>query len=886
MRRLCRWFVFGLSVVVVFAVRAPADDNLPILHLRDGWAIQSSDAFRESGEVISTPRFVPRGWVPATVPTTVLGALVDAGRVPDPYYGTNLQRVPGGKPFGLDVSLSAMPMLSPYRHPWWYRRTFHLPPSFAGQTIWLELGGVNYRANVWLNGRLVAGLREIAGPFRRFALDITDAAAVGGTNCLAIEVLAPTLFDLSYNWVDWSPAPPDRNVGLVREVKISASGPVVLRHPFVQTALDRVGYRWADLAVIAEATNATAAPVHGVLHVSFEGRTFSQSVQLEANEARLITFAPDDYPALHVTNPRVWWPARWGPQNMYDLQMRFEVGGAISDRQAVRFGVRHIGSRFTAEGYRVFQINGHDLLVRGAGWSPDLLLRSSPARTEAELQYALDLGLNVLRLEGKPETEEFMSRCDELGLLVISGWCCCDLWEFWPLWDDEDRRVAMASLRDQITHLRNHPSATAWFNGSDWPPPASVEREYVRILHELRWPNPVLSSASETATSVTGRTGVKMRGPYDYVPPEYWYTDTARGGAFGFNTETGPGPAPPPVESLRRMLPKKHHWPIDAAWRYHAGRFWFGNLDAFNRALDQRFGTAGDLETYARRAQVLAYDTHRAMFEAYGRNKYRSTGVIQWLLNNPWPSLIWHLYDHYLRPGGSYFGAKKALEPLHVQYSYDDRSVVVVNSLRRPFPGLRVSARVVNLDMSEKFARQVTVDVPADGVVRAFVLPEPADLSRTYFVRLALHDADGQAISHNFYWLSTRPVVMDWSRADQHLTPTTQDADLTGLNSLPVASVSVPASVLADEDRDGERRAMVRVKNSSARLAFFVRVRLMRGRTDDEVLPIRWSDNYLSLMPGEERELTARFLGQDLRGHPPVIKIDGWNVRPFIVPIP
>ena len=239
-------------------------------------------------------------------------------------------------------------------------------------------------------------------------------------------------------------------------------------------------------------------------------------------------------------------------------------------------------------------------------------------------------------------------------------------------------------------------------NGSDNPPVAEVEKKYIEIVKELDWPNPFESSATERPTEVSGKTGVKMTGPYDWVPPNYWLLDKTRGGAHGFNTETGPGPAIPPIESLRKMLPEDHLWPVNTWWDYHAGGGAFKDLKIFTTALNARYGPSGGVEEFARKAQVMAYEGHRAMFEAFGRNKYTSTGVIQWMLNNAWPSMIWHLYDWYLRPGGSYFGAKKANEPLHIQYSYDDGSVVVVNSFYQAYPGMKARAWVYNIDMTRE----------------------------------------------------------------------------------------------------------------------------------------------------------------------------------------
>ncbi len=372
---------------------------------------------------------------------------------------------------------------------------------------------------------------------------------------------------------------------------------------------------------------------------------------------------------------------------------------------------------------------------------------------------------------------------------------------------------------------------------------------------------------------MSGPSGVKMRGPYAYVPPSYWLTDTERGGAFGFATEIGPGAAVPPLESLERMLPADRLWPINEYWMFHAGGGQFRDLSRFTEALEARYGPATNVEDYARKAQALAYEGQRAMFEAYGRNKYRSTGVIQWMLNDAWPSLIWHLYDHYLRPGGGYYGTKKACEPVHVQFSYDDRSVAVVNDEQHPHEGLTVTARLLNLDLSEAFAGEVQIDLPADTVVRALTLPRPEGLSRTHFLVLEVTDAAEELVSSNFYWLSTQEDVLDWENTRWYYTPTETHADLTALADLPETTLALD---LEPAGPDGAVR--VRVRNTGSSLAFQVHVRVEDADDGQEVLPVFWSDNYLPLLPGESRTLTAEFL----HGPAPArvtLTAEAWNAQ-------
>jgi exo-1,4-beta-D-glucosaminidase len=385
-----------------------------------------------------------------------------------------------------------------------------------------------------------------------------------------------------------------------------------------------------------------------------------------------------------------------------------------------------------------------------------------------------------------------------------------------------------------------------------------------------------VSSAHHEPSKLTGPSGVKMRGPYEWVPPIYWYADTRLGGAHGLATEIGPGPAPPPVESLRRFIPEEDLWPIGEVWGFHAGGGPFRSLDVFNEAMNARYGEPGGLEEYALEAQVAAYESHRAMFEAFRARKYTATGVIQWMLNNAWPGLIWHLYDFYLRPGGSYFGAKKANEPLHVLYAYDDRSVVVVNATLKDFPGMTVTARVVDLHGVERHEQTETVDVAPDGAAEVFSLPGPVDITPTYFVVLTLDDPTGGTVSRNVYWLSTKPETLAWNETKWYYTPVEGYADLTALRSLPPAEVEASARFATTGDQG---RAYVRLENASDGMAFFVHASVRAGEDGDEVLPVLWSDNDVTLAPGESVDLTAEYAAGALGAAPPVVRVEGWNVE-------
>jgi exo-1,4-beta-D-glucosaminidase len=844
------------------------------IFLREGWQLQSSQGVRGDGETFSSPLFTAHDWYGAAIPSTVLAALIDNGLYKDPYLGINLRSIPGCTyPIGAMFENLPMPEDSPFAQPWWYRTAFDVPQGFAGKKMWLHFGGINYRANLWINGKKVADASEFAGFWRAFEFDVTALVQPGPRNALALQVFAPQPDDLALTFVDWNPMPPDKCMGIHRDVYLSQSGPLRLRNAQVVTKFETPDLRSASLTIFANLTNAENRAIEGAIHARIGWIAISQRVAFDPRESKTITLSPESHPQLVLKDPKLWWPAPLGPQHLHRLHVSIETGGIVSDEQTATFGIREVTSELDDRDHRLFKVNGRPILIRGAAWTPDMMLRRSYARDRAQIDYVADMHLNAIRLEGKLPDDYFFDLCDRYGILVIAGWCCCDQWERWNEWTPENYRIAAESLRTQMRRFRNHPCMLTWLYGSDNAPPQDVEAMYRGVIAEERWPNPYLASAASRSTVGGGLTGVKMTGPYDYVAPAYWYEDTKHGGAFGFNTETSPGAAVPPLESLERMLPPDHLWPIDEYWNYHAAGGEFRSLARFTRAIEARYGRATSVEDYVAKAQLICYEGERAMFEAYRRNKYLSTGVVQWMLNNAWPEMFWHLFDYYLRPGGGYFGAKKANEPLHVLYSYDDRSVSIVNAYHRTFAAVIVRAAIYDLESVRRFHRERTIDVAADSSIRAFELPEIASLSTTYFLNLELLDASRKILSRNFYWLSARPDVFDWAASTWYMTPLREYADFSALASLQSAPPRVDRFTV---NRYGdEERAHVVLHNPSDRISFFNRLMITKGTQGDEVLPILWEDNYLTLLPGERRTITARYRIKDLDGTQPAIKVSG-----------
>lgn len=848
---------FGIITLLSFLTFYSQAQTTNRLYLKNNWAIQSSAKIKAGGKEISSVTWKPENWYPATVPSTVLSTLVDNKVFPDPYYGTNIEKLPG---FYRGVR-KEMPQDSPFRAAWWYRTVFELPALFKGKHTWIKFHSINYKANIWLNGNLVADTAEIQGAYRLFDLDVTRFAKPGGDNCLALEIFPPKGSDLTITWVDWNPTPPDRATGIWYDVTVESTGDVGILHPHVITDLDLPSTQSAKITVSAEVKNTRSAAIKGVLKGKIDNIEFSKEVSLEPTETKLVSFTPDQFKQLVMNKPRLWWPHTVGPQNLYDLKLAFELEGKVSDSCHVRFGVRKITSwmnAFDKKRTRVFQINGKNIVIRGGGYVQDMMMRPSRERIDADIAYAKHMNLNALRMEAPRGDDYLFEKCDEEGILVMVGWCCCSIWEDWKKWTPHVAEVAELSWRDQIVHLRNHPSVFVWLYGSDLYPPARIEKRYISVLDQYDQTRPYLSSATQAASEIAGYTGVYM-GPYPkgyaYGTPSYWYKK------LEFNTEAGPsGEQIAPIESMRKMMPEKDLWPISESWNIRLHKVFYPLM---REALSNRYGNAQSAEEYSMKSQVLQLESTRGMFEAYAGNKYRSSGIIYWMYNSAWPSLYWQLFDYYYAPNGAFYGAKSACEPLHIQYSYADSCIYVVNGLYKEFRNLKASLRLFDFQMKERLTEEVTVDIGSDGVKKVIEFKKPTNLGNIYFLKLDLKNATGETISSNFYWLS--------SKGDEK-------ADFTDLNKL--AKVKIKHSITAVK-HDGKKLTLtIELENPSSSLAFSVNPKIIKNKSKDLLLPVFWDDNYFSLLPKEKRTLDVLFNLNKLDGESPVLKIEGWNITP------
>ncbi len=584
--------------------------------------------------LISQPGFDSSNWYTVRkMPATVLQVLQENGVYKNLYFGMNL-----ATPKDL------------WKQDWWYRTTFTAP---AGRDVFsLIFKGINYRADIWLNGHKVANRATVVGMYDSFEFNVTQFIIPGGQNVLAVKVTPEHSLEgengveLADSWLDWinwkylgyhNPEKhldisfvPDRNAGIWKRVFLSSTGAVTIRNPYVSTDLPLPATSPALLTVYCDLRNNTPKPVSGTLsgEITRPGKPtikVQQDVQLFRNQTKEVTFTPAEHAELSVADPDLWWPYQWGEPNLYQLKLDFKLNdkNEISDSQSIDFGIRTITQGRDSDnnfpeigsgGNFYLQVNGKDYLIRGGVYSPDLLFRNDPERDAAIMRYAKDLGLNLLRWELKIADDTMLERADREGMPVMLGWMCCAQWEHWDLWNAEDQWVARDSLRARIRELRSHPAVVLWANGSDGLPPDPVLNDYHQILKEEHWQNAMVDTVSHVNRTWSG---IHMAGPYVWRPPYYWFSDKY-GPARGSSAEEGDNETIPPVESLKKFIPAEKLWPINEYWYFHAGANEGNNtLENIQRVIDKRYGPSSSVEEFSKKAQLAHYEDVRAQYETY-----------------------------------------------------------------------------------------------------------------------------------------------------------------------------------------------------------------------------------------------------------------------------
>jgi exo-1,4-beta-D-glucosaminidase len=868
-------WILALMVNILFTTATPFE---PV----HSWRVVSSAAITGNATKLSLPGIDTSKWYRLNATKGTLMATLIANGVyteNDLFYSTILQEVNTDQ----------------FRVPWYYRTeiTFEAPHD-RHNWYTLKTNGISSRADIYLNGHLVADKETQAGAYVGLWYDVTDDLRVNENNVLLIKVF-PTDYnrDFALGFVDWNPYPPDNGTGVWRDVEFKRSGQVGLSTPRVQTTLD------GDVTVYVDVKNlANNVLGSGTLHCYIYDPDGHKINELEST----FDLKPGAQAKLEVKtkvdNPQIWWPKQWGKQPLYNVQCNATLDGInhISDTTTTNFGIRTVS--FTLDPIyndTTFSVNNHPFQVLGAGYTSDIFLRFNEHKLVAQFQYVLDMGLNTIRLEGKQEHPRLYSLADEMGIMLLSGWECCDKWEGWAYndegsgekWAAADYRTANASMRHEAQMMQPHPSMLGFLVGSDFWPDDRATSLYVDALNNLDWNTPVLASASQRgAPDMLGNGGMKMDGLYDWVPPNYWFDDEQRlGAAGGFGSELGAGVGTPELGSLSQFLSPsdlEDLWNAPNKGLYHMSTniSSFYTREIYNDALYARYGVPTCLHDYLIKAQMMDYEATKAQFEAYisrwDKDLERpATGAIYWMLNNAWPSLHWNLFDYYLKPAGAYFGMKSAMGKLqHVVYDYANQGVYVIDRRLESNHGEDL-ARIVEievLDLNGKMLRRDSAKATTilNSAVKVTTISSLANLTEVHLLRLQLKATTTDTVlGTNTYILAPTLDVLDWDNSTWYHTPVTSYSDFSALSTMAAADLHTTF--------DGRKLVL---KNKSKVPAVFVRMNLVDGKGED-VLPVRWSENYVTLWPGEEKVVHVEHETIDKGGVR--IEVDGRNVGKRII---
>ncbi len=845
-----------VSTLAVLPATAGAASSTPAsVTITDGWQLQDVAKAPEPGAEVSSAAFNTRGWYAATVPGTVLTSLVNDHVYPEPLYGEN------ERPEVIPESLC--------HTSYWYRSVIGVPRAYRKHHVWLNFEGINYSSEVWVNGVKVGSTR---GAFIRGIFDITAEVKPGQRAVVAVLVApqphpgiphehtlrngvgknggitaidGPTFLS-TIGW-DWLDAVRDRDTGIWQKVYLSATGPVLVKNPLVTTDLPLPRTDSADVGVRVTVENVSDKPVTGRLTGTIENIVFERQVELAAHSTEQIVFDDKTTPALRMEHPRLWWPNGYGAQEMYRLHLAFRMGRATSDAQDVDFGVRKITYSVPGTDTLTISVNGVPIFIRGGDWGLDEAMKRIPReRLDAEIHMHQLAHLNLIRnWVGQSTDEDFYELCDKYGILVWDEF-------FQPNPSDgpnpTDLETYVANVRDKVLRYRNHPSIALWCARNEGYPPPEIDAALRTLLAELE-------PTRRYQPSSTDGAGVRSHGPYYWRTPREFYKVTDD----YFKTETG-SVSVPTLESIEGMMPRKDWETIDDDWAAHDLAKGAQHGDQYPLELAARYGKLANLADFARKAQLANYEAFRAMYE--GRNAelfHPTTAIITWMSNPAQPSFVWQLYHYDLEPNASLFAVMHASEMVHIQLNEADGEVQVVNNRPEALPGVTARTSVYDLNGTLVSTHETKLTAAADAATNLGPIDFAPQLSEVYFVRLELRDAGGALLSSNFYW-QAKPDHRD---------------DLTALNEMPMVALTAKAETL-EGTIDGRRQIEVTLHNPTHNVALMTHVQLRR-RSGERILPVFYSDNYVSLTPDETRTITIEAAESDFHGEDALIVLDGWN---------
>ncbi len=892
MKKITLLSVLLLSFCACFAQPKPYKerDFEMVLTSKDGhgggyaWKMRKAGDVTIKSEDISKVGFDEKDWLPAIVPGTVLNSLVYNKVYPEPYFGINnrikSKQIPDIAEVGRDF------------YTYWFRTEFDTPTDFEKKKVWLQVDGINYRAEIWLNGKMVG---NIAGMFYQDFIDITDWVKVNGKNALAVKTIpvdVPGTADrkswgatgeyrnggngeIGYNTtmlmtVGWDftfqDGIRDRNTGIWKDISVFTTWKMALRHPFVKSELSKPSYNRSRQTVSVQVVNSNygGEKCTVVGEIKGTGIKFEKDVQLYRGEIKEVVFTPEAFPQLVIDNPRLWWPINKGKQEMYELELKVYQGkDQLKDTVRTRFGIREITSdQNTPDKSRQFYVNGKPIFIRGTNWIPETMLRNSDERTYAELRYTAQSGVNLVRFwaGGITESDYFFQLCDELGILVWT--------EFWMTGDTKhvhDVPLYMANVESTVKRIRNHPSL-AYYVGSNESTDVAGIREFLFKLDGTRG----YQMQSEC-------DGVHDGSPYKTVNPMRYYENTAsdRGSRVdGFNPEYGT-PCLPTVEMLREMMPEKDLWPINKeVWDYMDGGG-FHLMSSLYKDLVNQYGESKSIDEFAMKAQFVGAMGYRGIWEVWNYNKLNygdryCSGLLYWYHNSPARQVCGRMWDWSLEPTAALYYSQNALQPLHAQFDYLKNTVSVVNDYYKAFTGYKVSAEVYDLDMKKVFGKEVAVSLPEDGVANDVIkIDFPADITKVHFIKLKLFDEAGKEVSDSFYWRSTN----EYKGPKTVTGPAT--AGFEDLKLLKPAKLDVEYKT---KEKDGKFFIQVNLENTGQSLAFFTQLQWL----DEKGSPVRpsfYTDNFMCLLPGESKSVIIETDMAKLPGSNYNLVVKGFNLE-------
>ncbi|HUU14411.1 MAG TPA: discoidin domain-containing protein, partial [Terriglobia bacterium] len=838
--------VYGRGGLVAQPKPAPAARADGRLDLKGGaWRLQRDSLVNSDGETLSKPGFQDNDWIVATVPGTVLSSYLNVGAIPDPNYGEN-QLLISDSFFCADF---------------WYRNEFVAPPAADGQRIWLNFDGINWKADVFLNGGKVG---RIEGGFTRGRFDVTGRLLPGRKNAIAVRVkknatpgsvkqktfestgknggalgLDNPTFHASIGW-DWIPTIRGRNTGIWDDVYLTVSGPVTLEDPFVTTTLPLPDTSRADVSIEVNLVNHESSPVTGILRGRFGEVEFEQPATVEGSGRKEVKLDPSTHPALRLQNPKLWWPAGYGEPHLYDMELRFEApGGKVSDAKALAVGVRQMAYSEEGGALKIW-INGRRFVPRGGNWGfSESMLRYRGREFDTAVGYHRDMNFTMIRnWVGQTGGDEFYEACDRHGVMVWQDFWLANPWDG-P--DPADNEMFMQNVKDTVLRIRNHPSIGLYCGRNEGYPPKPLEEGIRKVLGELHSGIHYIPSSADDVVS--------GHGPYMAMPLDFYFKYRA---TEKLHSELGM-PNIPPLESVRAMMPEAAMWPQGLAWGLHD--FCLEGAqggDSFRKMIEHSYGGASNAEEWVSLAQFVNYEGYRAMFEAQSKNRM---GLVIWMSHPCWPSFVWQTYDYYFEPTAAYFGCKKASEPLHIQWNPESESVEVVNYSAGNLRGLTARAEILNMDGTVQWEKTASLDSAEDSVASCIKMEYPSGLTPVHFLRLTLARG-AETVSRNFY-LRGR-----------------EEGNYRAIRELPRAKLEAATRA----ERQGNIwRLTTELNNASNRPALMVRLKAVREKSGDRILPALYSDNYIALMPDERRTIETVIKHSDTRGEKPKIMVEGFN---------